>query len=92
MKYNAKTLKRIESLYKDFGFKVRYGRGNFQSGHCILESRNIVVVNRLFDEEAKIGHLMDILWTLDIDPSILSDSAQATYQEMLKEREKVAVG
>jgi hypothetical protein len=60
LKYNAGTLKKLENLLEEARFIVRYEKGNFNSGHCILEDKRIVVVNKFFNLESKINCLIDI--------------------------------
>ena len=46
MKYNQVTLNKIERILEESRYVVRYERGNFQSGYCVLEERKVVVLNK----------------------------------------------
>ncbi len=46
MKYTQNTLDKIERILDELEYVVRYERGNFQSGYCILEARKVVVLNK----------------------------------------------
>jgi hypothetical protein len=61
MKISGYTLKKIESLFEELGFSVRYGQGNFQSGYCWVNQNKVVVINKFFDTEARISILVEIL-------------------------------
>jgi hypothetical protein len=37
MKYNPQTLNKLEKVFSEAEYVIRYERGNFQSGYCILE-------------------------------------------------------
>ena len=54
-------LKKLETLLRELGYTVRYEKGNFQSGYCLVESRRVAIVNKFFDTEARISCLLDIL-------------------------------
>ncbi len=54
-------LKKLETLLGELGYTVRYEKGNFQSGYCLVESRRIAIINKFFDTEARISCLFDIL-------------------------------
>ena len=69
--YTKNSLKKIEGLLSDLGFKVRYEKGNFKSGYCILENSNVVVLNKFFDWKGRIDTLLDIIPRLDIDPKLV---------------------
>lgn len=84
MKYTAATLKKLEGLFEDLDYTVRYEKGSFQSGYCLVENRRIAVVNRFFDTEDRINCLLDILTQIDMDPSTLPDAAQEFLQKALK--------
>ena len=39
MKYTQHTLDKLEAIPGEAGYVLRYERGTFQSGYCILESK-----------------------------------------------------
>jgi len=55
------SLKKLETLAKELGYTVRYEKGNFQSGYCLVESRMVAIINKFFDTEGRINVLLDIL-------------------------------
>ncbi len=55
------TLKKLETLAKELGYKVRYEKGNFQSGYCLVEHQRVAIVNKFFDTEGRVNVLLDIL-------------------------------
>ncbi len=65
IKYTTHFLKKIETLFGELQYVVRYEKGNFNSGYCIVEDRKIAVVNRFFDTEGRINVLIDILQRVD---------------------------
>lgn len=69
---------------------IRYERGNFNSGYCIVEDRKIAVINKFFDAEARINILLDILETIDFEPGIFSEKSAAFYEKIMKHKEEVA--
>ena len=54
-------LKKLESVGKQLGYKVRYEKGNFQSGYCLVEHQRVAIVNKFYDTEGRINVLLDIL-------------------------------
>lgn len=83
-KYNRTTLTKLESILKSHDYTVRYERGNFKSGYCIVENRNIAVINKFFDVEARINILIEILGTFEVDPEKLDDASLEMYQKFMK--------
>ncbi|GAB4488340.1 MAG: hypothetical protein OHK0019_04510 [Saprospiraceae bacterium] len=84
MRYTQTTLKKIEDIFGELDYTVRYEKGNFQSGYCLVENRRIAVVNRFFDTEARINCLLDILSNLEFDPATLSDGARELLEKSRK--------
>ena len=66
LKYSPTTLKKIESLYEEIGYIIRYEKGNFHSGYCILQDRRIAVINKFLSLEGRINALIDILPTIEV--------------------------
>lgn len=75
-KYTTYTLKKIEDLLKEAGYIVRYEKGNFTAGYCILENRKVIVINRYYETEARINSLFDIMGKLQVDAQILSEGSR----------------
>ena len=81
-KYTKYLLEKIEQLFGELGYTVRYERGSFQSGYCIVHQQRIAVVNKFFDTEARINTLLEILDTMTIDPASLSPTGEQTYAKI----------
>ncbi|MBK7342885.1 MAG: hypothetical protein IPJ06_07130 [Saprospiraceae bacterium] len=84
MKPTVTNLKKLEDLFKELAYTVRYEKGNFQSGYCIVEHRNVVVVNKFFDTEGRINTLIDILLNLEVDPLSLADKSREFLQSVIR--------
>ncbi len=84
MRYTQTTLKKLEAVFDELQYSVRYEKGNFQSGYCIVENRRIAVVNKFFDTEARINCLLDILSNLEFDPETLSEASRELVQKSRK--------
>ena len=87
MKYNQSGLDKIEKILDESGYVVRYERGNFQSGYCILEERKVVVLNKFLQMEGRINALIDIVPQLSIVPESLSTEAGKTFSEVLEKNQ-----
>ena len=79
---NAATLTRVEKMIEESGYVLRYERGTFQSGYCILEQKKVVVLNKFLQTEGRINTLIDILPALTIDPSSLHPENRKLYDEL----------
>lgn len=82
MKYNQTTLDKLEKIIDEAGYVIRYERGNFQSGYCILEQKKVVVLNKFLQTEGRINTLIDLIPQLQIQPGQLSDESKKLYFEI----------
>ena len=87
MKYNQLTLNKIEKILEESEYVIRYERGTFQSGYCILEERKIVVLNKFLQTEGRVSILIDLIPQLNIDPSQLSPETRKAYEEVIQQQE-----
>lgn len=84
MKYTRHNLKKLETLFEELDYTIRYEKGNFQSGYCIVENRNIAVVNKFFDTEGRMNILFEILSNIECDAEKLSDASAKLLKEIDK--------
>lgn len=82
MKYTQHTLDKLEELLQELHYVVRYERGTFQSGYCILEQKKVVVLNKFLQLEGRINTLMDIIPKLVPEPETLSAEARKTFDQI----------
>lgn len=79
MKYNQTSLQKLERLLSEAGYILRYERGNFQSGYCILEEKKVVVLNRFLQTEGKVQTLIDLIPLVNLNIDKLTDESQKLY-------------
>ncbi len=84
VKYTKHNLKKLEDIFNELKITVRYEKGNFQSGYCIVFGKNIVIVNKFFDVEARINTLLEILDQGTFDPKELTEENFDWYEKIRK--------
>ena len=89
MKYNQTTLNKLEKILEEAGYIVRYERGSFQSGYCILEDKKVVVLNKFLIPEGRINTLIDILPSLTVNYDALTHDSQKLYDEVMSQAQKL---
>jgi hypothetical protein len=83
MKYTQHNLDKIEKVIEEGGFVIRYERGTFQSGYCILQAKKVVVLNKFFQTEGRINTLIDLLPQLNINADALTHESQKLFDELM---------
>ena len=82
MRYTKSKLHKLETLFSELNYTVRYEKGTFQSGYCLVQNRKIVIINRFFDTEARINCLLEILSRIHEDLTQLSDESKEFMKEI----------
>ena len=82
MKYTQSTLDKLEKIVEEAGYVIRYERGTFQSGYCILEQKKVVVLNKFLQTEGRINTLIDLIPQLDIQSGTLSEESKKIHSEI----------
>ncbi|MHB1178938.1 MAG: hypothetical protein ACYCZO_11470 [Daejeonella sp.] len=77
LSYTQHTLDKLESLLKTLGFKLRYEKGNFKTGACVLEQSRVIIVNKFSNVESKIIALADLLQNTETDDGLLEEKQKA---------------
>ncbi|RYD59106.1 MAG: hypothetical protein EOP56_02430 [Sphingobacteriales bacterium] len=81
-KYTPNTLKKLEQLFEEARYIIRYEKGNFNSGYCVLEDKRVAVINKFLSIEGRINALVEILPSLDVNEEELSGEMQKWYKQL----------
>ncbi|HEX8460066.1 MAG TPA: hypothetical protein VF623_01495 [Segetibacter sp.] len=87
MKYNQATLNKVEKILDEAEYVVRYERGTFQSGYCILEAKKVVVLNKFLSIEGRINTLIDLVPKLNVNIDLLTHESQKLFLTFVKKME-----
>ena len=82
MKYTQAALDKLENILSESEYIVRYERGTFQSGWCLLEQKKIVVLNKFLDTEGRINTLLELIPQIKIDYDKLTHESQKLYENI----------
>ena len=84
IKYTHQFLNRLEDLFSESEYILRYEKGNFSAGYCILKDTKIAIVNKYFPTEGKINCLIDILRSVDLGIAGLTEKNRKLYFEIIQ--------
>jgi hypothetical protein len=76
------TLEKLEMLLKTAGYKVRYEKGNFKTGACLLLHSKVIVINKFSNLESRILSITELLRELEIDYKLLDEKQAALLQQL----------
>ena len=89
IRYTKGYLNKMEDLISETDYILRYEKGNFKPGYCIIRDRKVIIVNKYYPVDGKINCLLEIIREIDFDTSNLSDSNKKLFSELSQTELKV---
>ncbi len=90
IKYTTQFLAKLEDIVAESDYILRYEKGNFKSGYCVLKEQKIVIVNKFYTTEGKINTLLDIFKTVKFDTARFSEKNIKLYEEITTQQQAAA--
>ncbi|HEX7016855.1 MAG TPA: hypothetical protein VF191_15210 [Cyclobacteriaceae bacterium] len=84
IKYTTTFLAKLEDIVAESDYILRYEKGNFKSGYCVLKDQKIIIVNKFYTTEGKINALLEILRSVPLNTARFSEKSQALYSQLLQ--------
>src|SRR5690606_37723312 len=82
IKYTTTFLSKLEDIVAETDYILRYEKGNFKSGYCVLKDQKIIIVNKFYTTEGKINALLEILKSVTLDTTRFSDMSLALHSQL----------
>lgn len=75
-------LQDLKSLATQMDVKVRFERGDFKGGYCIIKESKVIVINKLSNFQRKVMTLAAALKELGIDEVYMPPKLREVIEEM----------
>jgi hypothetical protein len=85
--YTTAFLSKLEDFISEAGYVLRYEKGNFRSGYCILKNHFVVVINKFLTLEGRINTLLDLIRELKVERNLLSDKSKHLYDKLTESQQ-----
>ena len=86
LKSTPNNLAKLEKIFDEAKYILRYEKGTFNSGYCILEHKKVVVINKFLNIEGRINTLIDILPSISLEEGFLTPESQKLYRQVIEDR------
>jgi hypothetical protein len=83
VRYTSHFLNKLEDIFAESDYILRYEKGNFKSGYCVLKSTKVIMVNTFYPLEGKINCLLEILRTLPLQTENFSDKNRKFFLQII---------
>jgi hypothetical protein len=84
IKYTVSFLTKLEDVIAESDYTLRYEKGNFKSGYCVLKDQKIIIVNKFYTTEGKVNALLEILKNIVLDRSRFTEKSMKLYDEIIQ--------
>ena len=61
---------KLENILESQEYKIRFEKGNFKSGYCIIKDKKVAIINKYFSLEGKINALIEIIKSIEISKKL----------------------
>jgi hypothetical protein len=81
--------KELESLAANSGISIRYEKGDFEGGYCVLKAERLIVVNKKLAPPKKASILAQGLAEIGIDEVYLKPAVREFIEDELAKAARV---
>ena len=85
IKYTTQFQLKLEEMIAESDYTLRYEKGNFKSGYCVLKDQKIMIINKFYTTEGKINALLEILKGVALDTAKFSEKSLKLYEELTQQ-------
>jgi hypothetical protein len=76
------VLQELKSIADQLGATVRFEKGDFKGGYCIIHDKKVIVINKMTNLQRKVMILSSALKELGIDEIYLTPRVREVIEEM----------
>ena len=82
MKINYEViLLELKELAEQIGYRIRYEKGDFDGGYCLLKDQRFIIINKKIDVKKKISILARNLYEIGIENVYLKPALREVIEE-----------
>ena len=87
----TKTIEEMEEIVRQLGITLRYEKGDFDGGYCILKDQKVLVVNKRLTDARRTSMLALAMHEIGIDGVFVKPALREYIEdEVAKSRQKRA--
>ena len=82
MRMTKSTQEKLQAILKAQEYIVRYEKGNFKGGYCMVLDQRMIIINKFHTIESKINTLMEVIRDLEIDAELLTPDQNKIVEKL----------
>ncbi len=76
-------LEELENFVRGLGLILRYERGDFEGGYCVLKEQKMIVINKLANTQKRISLLAQSIVEIGVDESLMPENVKSIIEDEL---------
>jgi len=84
-------IEELEAIIRQLGIFIRYEKGDFEGGYCILRDKRILVVNKRLNDSRKAVILARALYEIGIDSVFVKPVVREFIEDEVAKARKSSV-
>ncbi|CUU07499.1 hypothetical protein JGI2_01535 [Candidatus Kryptobacter tengchongensis] len=76
-------LEELEKFVRSLGITLRYERGDFEGGYCVLMEQKMIIINKLANTQKRISLLSQSIMEMGIDESLINEDIKSIIEDEL---------
>ncbi|CUS85762.1 hypothetical protein JGI3_01939 [Candidatus Kryptobacter tengchongensis] len=76
-------LEELEKFVRSLGITLRYERGDFEGGYCVLREQKMIIINKLANTQKRISLLSQSIMEMGIDESLINEDIKSIIEDEL---------
>jgi hypothetical protein len=83
---NELLLEELEQLAGQLGYKVRYEKGDFDGGWCIVKAEKLLLVNKKFDLNKRVSLIARCIGEMGVEDRYLKPAVRDVIEEEMSKK------
>jgi hypothetical protein len=82
MRISKGSQEKLEAIFRANGYTIRYEKGNFKGGHCVVQAQQTIIINKFVPLEGIIATLTELLREIPMLDSLLTEEQQKLLRQI----------
>jgi len=74
-------LEELEKFVRGLGITLRYERGDFEGGYCVLKEQGMIVINKLANTQKRISLLAQSIMEIGVDEKLMDENIKSIIDD-----------
>jgi len=74
-------LEELEKFVRGLGITLRYERGDFEGGYCVLKEQGMIVINKLANTQKRISLLAQSIMEIGVDEKLMDENIKGIIED-----------